>query len=231
MTAIAAQGQVSYNFYRFAFGVGASYERAYTNVKKEYNHFSFNGSLIYNYSPFIPIALEVQKGTLSGGGLTPALDRFGRQYTNRYFAIYLHGDFELGEVIDYSDSWIMNKLKDVFFGGGFGVVSNNNSLQRYNIYPWNGPLTYRFPGKDKSINLSIPMRFGYEIRFYDRYNEPSVSVDIGYIHNLVFGEGLDGYNDPPSVFKNNATSQYRQIFLGVRYSFGNSEAFVKPIRY
>jgi hypothetical protein len=57
-----------------------------------------------------------------------------------------------------------------------------------------------------------------------------MAIDIAYIHSLVFGEGLDGYNDPPSTFKNNATNQYRQILIGIKFHFGNITAYNKLIR-
>lgn len=82
-------------------------------------------------------------------------------------------------------------------------MNDNNRVQRYNIYPWNGPLSYRFPGKDKGINFSLPFRFGYE---FNQYNEPALAIDLGYQHCMVFGKGLDGYDDSVNKFKNNATN-------------------------
>jgi hypothetical protein len=57
-----------------------------------------------------------------------------------------------------------------------------------------------------------------------------MAVDIGYVHNLVFGEGLDGYDDPSNKFKNNATNQYSQIVIGVKFALGNVTSYNKLIR-
>jgi hypothetical protein len=46
----------------------------------------------------------------------------------------------------------------------------------------------------------------------------------------VFGEGLDGYDDPSNKFKNNATDQYSQIVIGVKFSLGNVTSYNKLIR-
>jgi hypothetical protein len=178
----------------------------------------------------------LQFGTLSGGGLTPNFDKYGRQYTNSYEAFLLHTDFQLGEVIDYSQSDVLTILKNFYVGSGFGFVFNNNTVQRTNIYygenglPNYGPSTYVFPGTNNSINLSIPLRFGYEFKIYNYFNEPSMAVDLGYVHNIVFGSGLDGYNDPRDIFKHNSQDQYRQILVGIKFYFGNITSFNKLIR-
>jgi hypothetical protein len=224
-----AKAQTAYNYQKFGIGLDLSYQRGYTNITRQDSHIGENINFIYNYSPYIPIVAEFQFGTLSGGGLTPNLDPFGREYTNNYKAFLLHADFHLGEVIDYSQSDVLNMLKNFYFGTGAGLLFNDNRVQRTNIYPWNGSLTYIFPGKDNSVNVDIPLRFGYELKIYDDYDEPYMAIDIFYVHSYVPGSGLDGYNDPNPPFKHNSTDQYRQISIGVKYNFGSITSFTKPI--
>jgi hypothetical protein len=236
LSAIIVKAQEGYNYKEFAIGLDLSYERGYTNVQRQDNHISENVNFTYNYSPYIPVTAELQFGTLSGGGLTPKTDRYGRQYSNQYEAFLVHADFQLGEVIDYSESDLLNIVKNLYFGSGVGFVFNNNTVQRTNIYygenglPNYGSKDYIFPGSDNSINLTIPLRFGYEFKIYNDFQEPYMAIDLGYVHNLVFGEGLDGYDDPSNKFKNNATNQYRQITIGVKFNFGNITSFNKLIR-
>jgi hypothetical protein len=230
VSAVLAKAQMGYNYKEFGIGLDINYERGYTNVNRQLEHVGANINFVYNYSPYIPVVAELQFGTLSGGGLTPALDKYGRQYVNNYEAFLVHTDFQLGEVIDYSQSDLLNILKNFYFGSGIGFVFNSNTVQRTNIYPQNGSLSYVFPGSDNSINLDIPIRFGYEFKLYNDFEEPYMAIDIGYVHNLVFGEGLDGYDDPSTKFKNNATNQYRQIQIGVKFNFGNVTSFNKLIR-
>ena len=239
-SAVLANAQMGYNYKEFAIGLDLSYMRGYTNVKRQDNHIAANINFIYNYSPYLPVAAELQFGTLSGGGTKPSLDRYGRKYTNNYEAFILHADFQLGEVIDYSQNDFLNIIKNFYFGTGFGVVFNNNTVQRTNLYdgrtiggeitPNNGPATYVFPGTNSSINLTLPLRFGYEFKIYNDYSEPFMAIDLAYVHNMVFGEGLDGYDDPSNIFKNNATNQYRQIVIGVKFNFGNITSYNKLIR-
>jgi hypothetical protein len=231
---ITVKAQSGYNYYEFGVGADASYERGYTNVTNQYNHPAINFNLIYNYNPYLPIELEVQKGTLSGGGLTQNLDRFGRQYNNDYLAVILHADFQLGAGIDYEGSWFLNVIKNFYVGTGFGFIHDNNTVQRTNIIATNGPTSgpnvYVFPGMDTSLDFMIPLRFGYEFKIFDSYNQPSMAIDLGYIHNIAFGEGLDGYDDPTSKFKNNALDQYRQIVIGFKYYFGTTVSYNKLVR-
>ena len=115
-------------------------------------------------------------------------------------------------------------------GSGIGLVRNNNTVQRTNVILANGPPTYVFPGSDQSTNYAVPLRFGYEFKIFDSYDEPGWAIDIGYVHNLVFGEGLDGYDDPTSKFKNNATNQYRQFTIGFKYFFGTTVSYNKLVK-
>jgi hypothetical protein len=230
VTAMAVKAQSGYNYQEWGWGVGASYIRGYTNITTQYNHGSLNFNFVYNYNPYVPIEAEIQIGQLSGGGLSQKQDPFGRQYFNNYKALIFHGDFQLGAGIDYEGSWFLRIVKDFYLGTGFGIMANSNKVQRTNVILANGPLSYVFPGHDNSIDPVIPFRFGYEFKIYDAYNEPSVAIDIGYVHSFVYGEGLDGYNDPSSKFKNNSSDQYRQITINVKYFFGNVTSYNKLIR-
>lgn len=220
------KAQSGYNYYEWGLGGGAFYERGYTNITQQNNHFGADLALTYNYNPYLPVEFELQKGSLSGGGRSPKLDPYGRQYSNNYFAAIFHADFQLGAGIDYSDSWILNILKNFYGGTGFGFISNNNTVIRYSIYQ----STYRFPGVDNSVDLMVPIRVGYEFKIFDDYNQPEYVIDLGYVHNFAFGEGLDGYNDPPSKFKNNSIDQYRQITISFKYYFGRVVSYNKLIR-
>ncbi|MGZ3836892.1 MAG: hypothetical protein ACXVB0_25470 [Mucilaginibacter sp.] len=227
IAAVNAKAQAAYNYQELGIGVGVSSMLGYTNIPKQYNNLGESVNLIYNFSPYVPIELELQKGTLSGGGLTKDKDLYGRKYTNNFLAAYLHADIQLGAIIDYGDDWFLNRIKNLYFGSGLGIILNNNKVQRTSVFP---PTTYVFPGKDKSMNYSIPLRIGYEFKIFNSFDEPFMAVDIGYIHNIVLGGGLDGYDDPNGKFKNNGLNQYRQITFGLKYFFGNVVSFNKLVK-
>ncbi len=224
-----AQGD-SYNYGRYGIGINLSQNRPYADLKQANDGKSYNITGYYNLTPYIPLGLELQTGDLSGGNIVT--DQHKRQYKNNYMAIIAHGDFSLGEVIDYDNNFFMHMIKDIYLGTGVGLISNKMTfIQRTNlipsvVYPVG---TYTFPGKDKSMELMVPIRFGIDLKIYNSYSEPFMSVNIGYIHSITWGEGMDGYTDPASGFKNNSPDQYRQIVVGVKFNFGTSEPYTKSI--
>jgi hypothetical protein len=211
---LSAHAQLDLNYTQFGVGVGTSYERGYTNVNIQNNHFAQYVNFTYYLTGYIPLTAEIQKGTLSGGSIT--LDQYGRQYLNNYIGLIFHGDYQFGEFID-NDDFFSKLAKNFYAGTGFGFISDNNTTQRTSPYD----PSYTFPGKDNGLNLMVPLRFGYEIKFMNAFGEPFIRLDLGYVHNVVFGSGLDGYADPPGHFKNNYPDQYRQISVGIKYDFGS----------
>jgi len=212
--AALVKAQVDVNYTQYAIGAGVSYIRGYTNLNLQDNHFAENVNFTYYLTGYIPITAEIQKGTLSGGSVV--LDPYNRQYTNNYLAALVHGDFQAGQIID-QDDFFSNILKNFYLGIGVGVVSDNDKVQRTAI---TDP-TYVFPGKDQSLNLMVPLRGGYEFKIMNDFGEPFIRISISYEHNIVFGQGLDGYADPPGHFKNNNYDQYRQISFGIKFDFGS----------
>lgn len=227
--AALAQGS-SYNYGRYGIGINASLNRPYADLKSANDGKSFNITGYYNLTPYIPIGLELQSGSLSGGSIVT--DAHRREFKNQYLALIAHGDFALGEVIDYDNSFFMHLVKDIYLGTGVGLISNKMAfIQRTNlnpsvVYPVG---TYTFPGTDRSLELLVPVRFGIDLKVYNSYDEPFMNINIGYIHNITWGEGLDGYTDPASGFKNNSPDQYRQIVVGLKFNFGSTVPYTKSI--
>lgn len=220
-----AQGSLNYAMY--GIGISASSNHPYADLKKEYNNKSFAITANYFYTPYVPIGLEFQFGKLSGGGNTVDLDRDLRRYENNYKALILHMDVQLGEVISYERNTFLNIVKNFYAGSGVGGIYNKVDVNR--TQQGSVPL-YTFPGKDSGVNFIVPLRFGYEFKFYNAYDQPNIRLDIGYQHNLTFGEGLDGYNDPSTKFKNNALDQYRQITIGIKVNLGGEGSYDRDIR-
>ena len=219
--ALKAQDFSDYNYSQFAIGGGFSYIRGYTNLNEQANHLAANVNLTYYLSPYIPVAAELQAGRLSGGSIVT--DPYQRAYTNNYAALMVHADIQLGQLINYRYSDFLDALRGFYIGSGVGYIDDNNKVQRTAI----SDPSYVFPGTDHSIDLMVPLRFGYEFKFFDSFDLPAFRITISYEHNLVFGEGLDGYDDPSSRFKNNNIDQYRQISIGFKYDFGSRTSFTK----
>jgi hypothetical protein len=89
-TLTAVKAQSGFNYYEFGVGLGGSYGKAQADLKKQDYHPAFNLNFVYNYSPYLPITAEFQKGTFSGGGRNRSEDLSGRYFTNSYFS-FNHG--------------------------------------------------------------------------------------------------------------------------------------------
>ncbi|QEC76526.1 hypothetical protein [Mucilaginibacter ginsenosidivorax] len=236
-TVAMAKAQSGFNYYEFGAGISASYGKAEADLKKQDYHPAVSLNFVYNYSPFLPITAELQKGTFSGGGALKSQDFSGRYFTNSYFSFNVHGDLQAGEILDYSDSWVLDRIKGLYIGTGIGFIYNNMTrIERFNRFPENG-VVYPdpnsgegFQGKNNSLNIIIPIRLGYEFKIFDDYDQPRYGIDISVQHYFAPGEGLDGYNDPTSKYKNNATDQYTFVTVGFKYNFGNTTSYVKLIR-
>lgn len=229
-TTLSLKAQDSYNFSRYGVGVFASYNLPFDDLKIANRGKTYNITGYYNLTPYVPLGAELQFGDLSGGSIVS--DAFKRQYDNHYKAFIVHGDFALGELIDYDGNFFLRLVKDLYVGTGVGVISNNMAfIQRTNLIPdaLNPVGSYTFPGKNTSLNLLVPIRFGYEFKIYNDYDEPFIGINIGYVHNITWAEGLDGYTDPPTAFKNNSPDQYRQIVVGIKVNFGGVVPYSKQI--
>ncbi|QEM13826.1 hypothetical protein [Mucilaginibacter rubeus] len=232
---VMAKAQSGYNYYEWGFGGGVNYARGFDDLKKQVWHPGGTLNLTYNYSPYVPIALDFHFGTLEGGGLTPAQDEFGRKSKNNFLALALRADMQMGEIIDYENSGFLNVVKNFYVGAGIGAIKNKMAfVQRSNPpgYENHGPVgdPEGFQGKDKSINLMIPLRLGYEFKIYDDYDQVGYTITLGVQHSYTFGEGLDGYNDNPQKYKNNAPDQFVQYSIGFKYNFGNTVSYTKLVR-
>ncbi len=222
------KAQSGYGFKPWGLGLGVGYATAYANVGHPQANPTFDVSAIYSLIPYFPIALEFQAGQFSGGGLTPALDIYSRKFTNNYKALLIHEDLHMGAYLDYSSDPFLRVIKNFYGGTGVGVIFNSVKNQRTG-YINDQPVTY--PGSDKSTNVMIPIRVGYEFKIYDFNNAPNLSIDIGFTDNIVFNSGIDGYNDPNKVFVNSKTiQQYNQVTVGVKMFFGETKLYNKLIR-
>ena len=222
--------QSGYTYQQIGVGLDVSYIKGFTNVQAQYSHPAYDLNIVYNVTPYLPFSAEFQTGQLSGGGLSPTVDKYGRQYTNNYKAFLIKGDYQLGNDLDYSYDGFAQLIKNVYVGAGLGFILNSNTVQRTNVIPQNGSLSYVFPGTNNSTSPVLALRIGYEFKIYNYYNVPSMALDIGYTHNIAFGEGLDGYNDPNGHFKNSSPDQYRQFIIGLKFFFGEPVMYTKLIR-
>ncbi len=216
--------KAQYNYSEWGIGLNYGTNKPYSNVAQNDTQRGGSLNLYYNYSPYVPFALEVLTGKLTGGNIVT--DPSHRFFVNQYLGINIHGDLQLGEITEFQDNFALQCLKGLYVGTGVGIMFDNIvSNERVSIVD----PTYIYPGQDHSLTPLIPVRFGYEFKIFNADDEPFLTINFCYAHYFTFAEGLDGYNDPSNKFKNYTQDMFRTITVGFKFNFGNSVAYTKPI--
>lgn len=230
--AFSANGQS--NFYRISLGASAGSIYSFTDVKKGAFTYAFAGNLDYHITPFITGGVEVQAGTIKGGGEGGAPDIHGRQFTNTFKAFTVNGKFRAGEFTDFYYSDFLNYTKGFYLGVGIGAIQNDLTAPGGVVRdkPQIGAPNdiYTFPGVSKSTNMLLPINLGIDFYFPDGWGDIRYIFNVNYQTNFTFGEGLDGYNDPKSKFRNLAPDMYNFLSIGAKYTFGPKGLTGKSIR-
>ncbi|WP_143822367.1 hypothetical protein [Mucilaginibacter pedocola] len=223
LTSVAffANAQIGYDYAQYDFGIGGNINRVYGDAELIKNTFSTNVNFTYNHTPFVNYVAEVQVGVLEGGHV---LSRSGRYFKNNYTALVFRGQLQAGELIDYSRSQFMNVIKNFYISAGLGYIMNDirdGNIQRESqVTPG-----YYTDGLNKSNELFLPMRIGYEFKLFNRYNEPSFKVDIGAQMNRDFDDNMDGFTAGKS--KDNLM----QYNITLKFALGGVTSYRKQIHY
>jgi hypothetical protein len=220
LAAGTAKAQMGYEFSQYDIGLGIGMNKVYgdaqTFTSTPTAHFTFT----YNATPFVNYVIEVQTGQLKGGdSLTTTT---GRQFDNHFNAVIFKGQLQAGEIMDYTNSKMANMLKNLYLSTGVGFVVNHLvNTSRYSI---KSPGFYT-AGRDNTNQILIPARIGYEFKVFNRYDQPSLKIDLGYQQNFILGDALDGYE----VGKQK--DSYGQFTLGIKFAIGAIASYTKQISY
>ena len=176
--------QIGYNYHQISLGAGISTVKIHGDLNKSYGQAAYNLNLNYHFTPFVTFSVEGQAGKLASGNADSTKVYYGEQSLNKYTAVIFHGDVQLGEFINYSDDFsaipiltkILNGAKNIYVGTGVGVIFNKmDYINRQDFKDAN----VTFSGLDKSNELIIPVRIGYEYKIYNAYDEPQIRIDLG----------------------------------------------------
>lgn len=213
------------NYYKLTAGAGFGATRAYADLNEKTYSYSGYAELNWNLTRFVSAGIELQMGRLKGGNINT--NPHNREFVNDFKAITFNVKGALGELVDYSQSGLLNAMKGLYAGIGLGAIRNNMAnVVRYkpNTEAQYPPLGYRFPGEDQSTNLLMPVNVGLNFFINDGFGDARYVFNFNYQTNFTFGEGLDGYNDPTGAFENDAPDIYTVLSIGVKYNFGPSRS-------
>lgn len=217
--ALLSKAQIGYDYAQYDFSLGGSVNKVYGDAETLKNKAGINVGFTYNATPYVNYVVEIQAGNLEGGDV---LSKSGRYFKNSYTAFLFRGQLQAGELIDYSRSGFMNAIKNLYISGGLGYIINDvkNINRTSTITP--GFFT---DGLDKSNELLLPLRLGYELKFFNQYNEPSFKVDLGASYIYDFGDNMDGFTAGKSK---DLLIQYSVSF---KFALGGVTSYRKQIRY
>ena len=216
-----------YNFHRFSLGLGLGPNRPFSDVYTNKVGPALAVYADFHLTPFVILGAEGQLGRLTGGNRLT--DPHLREFENTYRALIFTTKFSLGELLNYNRRSILNTFKGLYVGSGAGFIVNNMTFVT-RIKP-DGFSNYTFPGEDSGINMVVPATAGINFNIVDGWGETRYILSAGYQMNITFGEGMDGFNDPPEVFENNYNDMYSYATLSLKYCFGRKGVFYRPFRY
>jgi len=226
---LSAFAQIGYNYDQYSLGVGISSVKIHGDLHKSYAQAAYNVNLSYHFTPFVTFSTEAQFGRLSSANIVDTTKvYYGEQSSNKYTAIIFHADVQLGEFINYNDDFssipiltkILNGAKNIYIGTGAGVIFNKiDYINRQDFVDPN----LIIGGLDKSNELIIPLRIGYEYKIYNGYDEPQIRIDLGYQANFSSGDNMDGFKS------GRYNDWYSQITFGIKVGIGGVTSYRKPI--
>lgn len=226
--AFIAKGQSGNDFSRLDAGFSAGFNKVYGDELPQKTTPSINLTLTYNQTPYTNFIFEVQVGRMAGGD---SLVSPGRQFTSNFYSYTLRAQLQFGEFIDYSQSRFMNGIKNFYISTGAGyVVIHITKIARYSTQI---PGLYT-DGQNFSREALVPLRIGYEFKFFNKDEQPFIKIDLGYGYYYVFGDNLDGYTHSKykgfTYGKNN--DGYSQFSIGVKFAIGDDRgSYRKRIHY
>jgi hypothetical protein len=216
--ALFAKAQLGYNYAQYDAGLGVALNYAYTDAETRKATPAVHLNFTYNHTPFLNYIAEVQFGRLAGGDSVNTLS--GRQFKNNYSAATFRAQVQAGELIDYSNSFFFNALKNIYLSAGVGVIYNNmDVINRTSLYIPD----YTSNGRNTSSEFFIPLKAGYEFKLFNSYDEPTVKIDLGYQYNYILGDQLDG------IEAGKRKDMYMQFVIGFKFAIGGFTSYRKAI--
>jgi len=219
---LTAKAQLGHDYAQYDVGFGSSASRVIGSDAESVTVTpTVQANFTYNFSPFVNYVLEVQGGSLKGGSYSSPSRRY---FENQFTAVIFRAQLQAGELIHYSESGFMNIIKNFYGSTGVGFVINKLNIDPTLRVP--DVSGFYSPGRNHSNQMLIPTRVGYEFKIFNKYNQPSVKIDLGYQLNYVLGDDLDGFETGAS--KNDV---YDQFSIGLKFAIGGITSYRKSIKY
>jgi hypothetical protein len=202
------------NYYKLSLGAGYGLTQSFADVESHDFGQSIYGTLDYFLTPFLSMGGELQSGKIKGGNV--ATDPHERAFVNSYKTATLNGKLYLGALLDDDRSAFLKAIRWLYAGGGAGIIRNNLTT----IARVQKSTGYKFPGRSASYEMLIPINLGINFYFPDKTGHNRFAINLNFQSNLTLGEGLDGYDDSPTKFRNGFPDIYNYYTIGMKYHLG-----------
>lgn len=194
---------------------------AFGDLKKNYIRPVGLAYFDHHPTPYTSIGLEIQKGFLSGGdSVDTDIDLHNRFYKNSFSALSVNGKVELAQFVEYRRGDLLYPLRGFYIGTGIGIINNKMTEIKRTKLMSDGVTPYNFIMSGKGIDLLVPVNTGINFYFEDKWGYTKYSLSFNYQINMVLGEKIDGYDDPPEIFENKHGDFYGVTSIGFRMFFG-----------
>ncbi len=228
LISFTVSAQIGYNYDQFSLGLGISSVKIHGDLSKAYSKAAVAVNLNYHITPFVTFGTEAQFGRLESANADTSKVLYGEQSSNKFTTVIFHADVQLGEFINYNDDFssipiltkILNGAKNIYVGTGVGVIFNKMDYINRTDYK---DTNFSYSGLDKSTELVIPIRIGYEYKIYNAYDEPNIRLNLGYQANLSTGDNMDG------IKSGHYGDWFSQITFGIKVGIGGVTSYRKPI--
>ena len=214
VSAVGAKAQVGYNYSQYDFGLSGAVNTASTDFKNSRTGYSAFAHFTYNFTPYLNYIAEVQVGSVKGDSLAIIPGTF-LSYNNSFTTVSFRAQLQMGELFDYSQSQFANAFKNLYLSAGIGVIYTDLKIYDSGIESAN----------EKGSNIYMPLKVGYEFKFFNSYSEPVVKLDIGYQYNYIFSDNFDG------ITYGKKSDAFSQIVVGLKFGIGGSTSYRKSINY
>ncbi len=240
------------NFRRYSIGIHAgptidNTDFRYDNPKGANNptakyNFLINKSIQagalfdYNITPYVAVGLHYNNVHLKNG-----VDSYNRQFKSSFSVFEIKGTFVVAQLFKYNvDPWL-ETFKNFYVCTGIGYLSGKNNVKDFDPTMFNPSLgIYNPPGyrqhKDdlgKSVfnGFTAPVEIGYQVSFYDDYDEIRGTLSLSYRTNFTTTDHINGFADNINAgLQNLKKDTYSSINLTYKYHFGPFGTYFKPVR-
>jgi hypothetical protein len=189
----------------FSLSLGGGFTNMYSSITKKNFQPAGVGDFSYNFTPYISVGIEGQRGYLAEGENDNI--KVGPEYSKSiFYAANVNARVGLGQWLD-KNNYVTQTLGGLYLGTGVGYLNNSVLNVKYIYVPDdNNTITY------KTQTIIVPFNVGLneDLPIY------KMGVNINWQYNFTNVNGLDGFNFNGHHFKDG----YSLLSLSICYYFG-----------